>query len=122
MTLTGDYVFITIILLAMGLTFLSFRYTSILLRSATFLIWLALTIMMFTGVFGTSLEDTWVQILVWIFLVLSIMMLLMQMDTEILHEAKGRRWYTFDREPREKPPSSYQGYAERLRRRLRGGR
>lgn len=125
MTITGDYLFFGLMLLALVLMFQANR--GILIGTGAFLIWFAMGFWMF---FSTSppldISEIWVQILVYVFFaILPFGTLLQMMNTEIRHEAGGRgegrgtAWRTWGAKPTVKTLSRTEQYRKDLRRRLR---
>lgn len=103
MALTGDYLFITLVLMVLGLTLIQMRRPNILVAFSISMLWFALAMWLF---FGSSpiltLAQDWTGILVWVFFMLAFVPWLFQMDTEIMNEAKGQRWKSWGSPPIEK--------------------
>lgn len=91
MTITGDYLLIALILLALGLTIVSFRISLLLFRLAAALVWLTIGIIIWTNQLGTDIADPWVYTLALALLVMVIAVLSLQFKTDIKHEASVRR-------------------------------
>jgi len=90
MTITGDYLLIALILLALGLTIVSFRVSLLLFRLGAAMAWLALGILVWTDQLGMGLGDPWTQVIAFVFLVMTIAVLTLQFRTDIRHEASVR--------------------------------
>jgi len=121
--MSASFLFIGLIGLAGMLTYFAWQRRHVLICMAASVSWLALGMWLFFGdVTNLELTETWAQLIGWVFIMMTFACLLFLMDVEIQYEARGKRWTEYGAKPREKPPSSYQEYAERLRRRLRGGR
>ncbi len=122
MELTGDGLYIGLLILGMFLMMLSRKVRNILLALGTFTIWFSLGLWLF---FSTSAPigfgDTWKEVLGWGFLILAWLPFLWQMDVEIRHEAQGKKWTKYGDPPTEKGPSAYEEYREKLYGRTRKG-
>jgi len=101
--MSASFLFFGIIILAMFATGYSGFRKNILLAFIGFGLWFGLFMWLF---FSTDapfdLTENHAKILMWVFLLLSFLPLVLQIDTEIWHEAKGRRWKEFGGNPREK--------------------
>lgn len=114
---------ITFICLAAFFTWFSFKRPNLLISLITGLLWFALAMWLF---FGTTplfdLAELYVQILSWVFVVMTFVPFLALMDTEIRHEKEGHSWSSWGQEPKRKTPSGYEAYREKLYGRTRRGR
>jgi len=123
MTVTGDALFIGLLILGMFLMLFSNKRRNMLVSLTTFIVWFGLGMWLF---FGDSAPigfgDTWKEILGWGFLVLSFLPFIFAMDQEIMHEAQGKRWTKYGQEPKQKGPSNYERYRDALYNRTRRGR
>lgn len=124
MTISGDYLFIGLIVAGLFLLQYSGRRKNILVAMVTSVFWFALGMWLF---FGTAppldLSDSWAQVLAYGFFVLMILPWLFQMDTEIMNEARGKSWFqrwTSYGEPGSRNKlSGHEEYKKRLYRRTR---
>ncbi len=84
MTITADYLFIGLILIAAFLTYLA-RYTAqILVRMAASLAWLAMGIWLLLGnVTGLGMSDNWAKVLGFVFIIMCIVPFTWQARTDI---------------------------------------
>ena len=99
MTITGDYLVLFLGFLALGLTAISLKVTLILFRVAASISWLVLGILFLTGAVGVGLSDPWSQALGFVFLVMTIAPLTLQMVTEVKRESSGKSWAEWSRRP-----------------------
>lgn len=91
MSVSGDTLLIAIILLAIGLTLVSLKVKLILFRLGASMAWLCLGVLLLTGnLSGLSIGESWCQVLGFIFLVMTIAPLTLQMMTDVHHERKVR--------------------------------
>lgn len=115
MDLTGDAVFIGLLILGMFLMIFSNKRRNVLVSLATFIVWFALGLWLFFSASAPiGFGETWKDVLGWGFLVMSFLPWLFAMDQEIIHEARGRKWVVYGPAPREELPSGYQRYRELL--------
>ena len=118
--MSQSFLFIGLIIMAGFLTFLA-RYTGqLLMRIAAALIWLSLGIWLLIGdVANLNLGDAWVQVLGFVFLIMTIVPLTWQMATEIRTEKRGQSWAEWGKKPveAEKPRSQrvYEEHKARIR-------
>jgi hypothetical protein len=94
--MSASFLFIGWIVLSLGLAFLAFKIKLILFRIASALCWLGLGIYLLLGkVTNLSLSDTWTQVLAFVFFIMAIGCLLLQIrsDTEHTKVSKGRPGY-----------------------------
>lgn len=122
MTISGDYLFVGWVLMAVFFTWFSASRRNILLAFVGFILWFSLGFWLF---FSTSapigLTEQWQRIFAWAFFVLSFLPFIFQMDIEVKNEMKGKSWKTFEpRTPEQKKLSGYEEYKEKLRKRTRG--
>ena len=66
-----------------------------------------------------QLSDPWTIMLAWVFIIMTLVPFLAQMDTEIRHEKKGQSWTEYGKKPGTGPPTNYEAYRAELQRRLR---
>lgn len=118
--MSASFLFIGLIALAGMLTFFSWKRKSILISLSGSLAWLSLGFWLFFGdVTNLSLSSTWTPLLGWVFIMMTFACLLFLMDTEIVHEAHGKKWVVYGSEPKEEGLTSLEAYRKELRRRLR---
>lgn len=99
---------------ALGLMVINFRRRNILLALAASLMWLALAMWLFFGASAPiGLSETWKTIIAWVFFIMLFIPLLLQLDTEVKHEAEGHSWSTWGEEPTRKS-SEYEDYRDKL--------
>lgn len=123
MTLTGDAVFIGLLILGMFMFLFAGKRRNVLVSLGTFIIWFSLGLWLFFSASAPiGFGETWKDVLGWGFLVLSVMPLVFHMDVEVQHEAAGKRYTKYGAEPREKGPTAYEAYRDRLYHRTRRGR
>jgi len=87
MTITGDYLFLGLLILGSFLTYFSSRRPSMPLAICAALVWLALGVWLFlspTPIF--SFTETWAQMLAFVFILMTAIPFLFQMNTEIRYE------------------------------------
>jgi len=126
-TVGGDWLFGGLILLACFITWYSGHRKNFMMAFIGFGLWFSLFMWLFfspTPVLNitaaTEVGDYWIEILMWVFLLLAFLPLVLQIDTEITRELKGRRWKEFGSPPKEEGESEYDRYMREFRRRLRG--
>ena len=109
--------------MGMGLffTWMSSRRRDILISMTAGLIWFVLGMWIFfssTPILG--LDESWKQILVWIFFILTFVPFLIYMNQEITREKSGNRWTEYGNpKDYEETVSSYDNYKKELQRRIR---
>lgn len=119
MTITGDYLLVTLVLMVLGLTIIQMRRPNILLAFSISMIWFSLGMwLFFSDSPPIALGNDWTGILSYVFIMLAIIPWLFQMDTEILSEYKGKRWKSWGRPP-SLSPNRREEYRGTLRRRIR---
>jgi len=126
MYITGSWLFLSLIGLCLGLSYLSLKVDLVLFRLAPILGWLALAFMFFTNVFGTDIGDTWTTFIAFLFIVMAFAIMLLQMNSEVKHEAKGKgskgySWTSWGQNPNNKKTNYNDAYYARraeLRKRL----
>lgn len=114
--------FLGMVGISLGLTFTALRGNLLLMRIAAALVWLAMGLMTMVDVFGLDLPGSWNIILGYAFLMMCFAVFLLQMDTEIMHEAQGHKWVEWGPSPEMKGPSGYEHYRNLLRGRTGTGR
>jgi len=120
MSITGDALFIGLILLGCFFMMFSMKRRNILLALVTFVFWFSMGMWLFFSPSAPiGFGEAWQDMLGWGFLVLSFLPWLFQMDVEIKHERKGYSYSTWGQEPVEKGPSEYEEYREKLFNRVR---
>lgn len=101
--------------LAAFLTWFSSKRPNILLGMSTALLWFALSLW---GFFSTEpvfpLDEIYSDILYYVFLMLTFLPLLLQMDTEIKNEKDGHSWSTWGDKPEGQAPTAYEEYRKLL--------
>lgn len=123
MTLTGDGLFIGLLILGMFMMLFSNRRRNILVSLATFIVWFSLGMwLFFSDTAPIGFGEVWQDVLGWGFLVLSFLPWLFAMDQEIIHEAQGKKWTRYGTPPEEKGPTAYEAYRDTLYNRTRKGR
>ena len=90
MHITGSWLLLSLIGLCLGLSYLSLKVDLVLFRLAPILGWIALAFMFFTNVFGTDIGDPWTTFVAFLFIVMAFAIMLLQMNSEVKHEAKGK--------------------------------
>lgn len=124
-SITGDALFIG--LLIMGMFFMMFanRRQNILVSLVTFMIWFSLGLWLFfstSAPIGFEENEVWKDVLGWGFLVLAFLPFLFAMDQQIEHEAHGKKWFKYGTPPEIKGPTNYEKYRDVLWSRTRRGR
>ena len=106
---------ITFIALAFLMTCLSFWKRQILISFSAALLWLAMAMWLF---FGTAplfdLSELYVQLLSWVFLMMTFVPFLAQLNTEIKSEKDGHSWSSFGQPPKRDEPNAYKDYRAKL--------
>lgn len=106
--------------LAAFFTWFSFKRREILITFVTSMLWFALAMWLFFGDAPLfDIEETYIQILVWVFVMMTFVPWLAQMNTEIENEAKGQRWKSYGQPPKGETTSKAEEYRKTLRRRRR---
>lgn len=119
MVIGGDWMFGSLMLLACFLTWFSSQRKNIMLALAGFGVWFSLLFwLFFSTVPPLGFVENWHSVLVWVFLLLAFLPLVLQLDTEITKEFKGRRWKEFGTPPRDQE-SSTEAYMQEFRKRVR---
>ena len=109
------------LILAGFLTVISWRRPSMLLSLAAGLTWLGMGFWLLLGsVANLNLADVWTQLIAYVFIIMTFVPFLFQMDTEIKREHSGRSWTELGPKPKTQS-TNYERYREELRRRLRKG-
>lgn len=89
--------------LACFFTWFSHKRRDILISTVAFLLWFGTGMwLFFSGDAPFNLTESYVQILAWVFVIMAFVPILMQMNTEIRHERKGRSWTEYGRKPEER--------------------
>jgi uncharacterized membrane protein len=127
--------FIGFIVLAIGLTFMAVKVRMILFRLAAALGWTGLGIYLLIGNNSAlDISDTWIQVMGFIFLVMAIAVLLLQIKTDTQHERSVRgkdgsvhkeQWRSWDTVKKSKGPSAAErqlAYRSEVRARVNRGR
>lgn len=118
MVITGDVFLFFFGLLALVLMGLSSR--NILLAFSSSMIWFSLFMwLFFSPTPPLDVSKNWVQILAWVFLMLTFVPFLMRIDTEIRHERRGQKWTTWGTPPEERRSNATEEYKALIRRRWR---
>ena len=108
-------IFIGLVVLMLGLTYLATKVDNILWRVAPGLGWFAFGIMVFTNSFNLS-----VPVLVgYLFIAMAFGVFVLQINAEVKHEKKGYSFTTWGQRPKESKPSAYVLHREAMRERLR---
>lgn len=114
---------LTFIALGFGLMVVNFGRRNILIAIAAAVTWFALSMwLFFSDAAPFNLEDTYAQLLAWVFFLLMFVPLLLQLDTEIKHERNGYAFKTWGKQPKDRPLSAYEQYREILWNRTRPNR
>lgn len=117
--MSASYLFLGLILIAAFLTWFASRRPEILVAFAAGLTWLALGFWLLLGdVTNLQLTDPWTQMIAWVFVLMTFVPFLTQMNVEIKHEVSGRRWTEFGTKPSTRV-SNYEKYRTELRSRVR---
>jgi len=116
----GDTLYmIAFIGIALFFTWLAWRSRQLLICLVSFFIWLALALwLFFSSASIFDLSEGYVQILAYVFFMISFVPLIWSMNQEIRHEAQGQRWTTYGQPPKEKKVSAADRYRKNLRGRL----
>lgn len=118
--MSQSFLFIGLLLLALVLTIVAFRWKDILLSYAAALVWLAQGFWwLLGGINNFGIGTSWVNILIWVPFIMFLVVLLRLMNTEISMEEKGVKWMEMGGRPKKKAPTNYESYAHELRRRTR---
>jgi hypothetical protein len=119
--MSASFLFIGLIMIACFLTYLSSRRPNILVAFAAGLTWLGMAFWLLLGnVTNLQLTSSWTQVIAWVFVIMTFVPFLLQINVEIQNEAGGRRWTSWGKAPSTKK-SGYEEYKEKLYRRTRGG-
>lgn len=114
-----DYFFVSMLILAGVLTVFAMMRPEVLLRLCASLTWLALA---FWSLLGGALDITkgWVIILTTVFVVMTFVPLIFQMNTEIIREKRGKSWREWGRRPKhdDYEPSPYEQHRQNIRDRI----
>lgn len=106
--------------LGLGLMVVNFRRRHILLAMASSMMWLVLSMWLFFSANAPiGFDETWKEMLAWVFFILVFVPLLLQMDTEITHEREGKKYTRYGAPPKEEGPSAYEEYRDKLFQRTR---
>ena len=112
-----SFLFLTLIILGLGLFLAAFRWKDMLLSYAAALTWMAIGFWWILGdITNFGLDDYWAKILVFVPFILAFTVLLNLMNTEIRMEAGGRSWTERGSIPKESR-NRREEYRELLRRR-----
>ncbi len=128
MTSTSEGLFfIALVVLALGLTVLAFRYPELPMAVASGIGWVVLASAFVTGSIGPGFTAIWVGGITILFVLMAFVPLLMQMKQEVTNEIiKGKQrssWTT--RELKTQKPSStemYSTYREQIRETIKRGK
>lgn len=119
--MSASFLFIGLIMIACFLTYLCYKRPSLLVAFAAGLTWLGMAFWLLLGnVTNLALSSSWTQIIAWVFVIMTFVPFLLQMNQEIIHEAGGKRFTVYGPAPKVKIPTDYENYAKELRRRIRG--
>jgi len=116
MVLTGDYLFIGLIILAGMLSLLAIRANLILFRIGAAISWIALAFLFLTNALGPAIATPWVQVVSFTFVVMAFAVLLLQMRTETTYEARGQKRGAFGMRG-ETESTSYTGWGPKPKKR-----
>jgi len=112
--MSASFLFVGLILIAGFLTWFASKRPEILIALAAGLTWLALGFWLLLGdVTNLQLADVWTQLLAWVFVVMTFVPVLTQMNVAIRQEGKGHSWTAFGKEPKHES-SEYEDYREKL--------
>ena len=107
--MSASFLFLGLILLAVLLTFIAVKVNLMLFRIAASISWLALSAWTLTsGSTNLSISSTWTQLLGFVFVLMVIAPLTLQMVTEVHREASGHAWTEWGKKPSEDMSSSAQ--------------
>jgi hypothetical protein len=110
-----SFLFVGVLALAVFFTWFSSRRPEILVRLSASLIWMALGFwFLLGGIENIDIADSWNQILIWVFFVMAVVPFLVQMNTEIRRERRGRTWTEWGAPPDERL-SEYDRYHRLLK-------
>lgn len=120
--MSASFLFLGLIGIAAFLTWFASKRPEILIALAAGLTWLSLGFWLLLGdVTNLQLTDVWTQLLAWVFVVMTFVPVLTQMNVEIRREGKGHSWKTFGKEPKHES-SAYEDYRDKLFLKTRGRR
>lgn len=109
-----SFLFMTLSIIGLVLFLAAFRWKDMLLSYAAFFWWIALGFWWMMGdIENFGMDETWVQILVWLPFILAFSVILRLMNTEITHESRGHSWKSWGKEPTRKS-SAYEDYRTQL--------
>jgi len=121
--MSTSFLFIGLVALAIALTVISIKANLLLFRVAAAASWLALGVwLLLSNTTNLSMSTTWTQILGFVFVMMTIAPLTLQMVTEVKKESKGKVWSEWARKPKEPIVSRSAKVREEYRSKLRGGR
>ena len=109
---------IALLALACFLTWLSFKRGEILICTCASLTWFGDAMWLFfsaTPILSMSTREA--QLLIWVFVLMTFVPWLAQMNTEITREAGGKKWTEYGPKPKTKI-ANYEEYKAELKRRL----
>jgi len=114
MGLTGDGLFIGLLMMGSIFMMFSMKRRNILLAFVTFTVWFAMGMwLFFSNQPPIGFGETWKDILGWGFLIIAFLPWIFQIDVEIRHEMKGHSWTTWGEEPK-RTTSEYEHYRDQL--------
>jgi len=121
--MSTSFLFLGIIMLAAFLTWFCHRRPDVLITLAASAVWLALFLWLF---FSSSppvgFGETWMTVLMWVFVLLIFLPMLLAMNVAITNEAKGQKWTKYGKPPSKKGPAAYEAYRDKLFLKTRGRR
>ena len=100
MTLSGDYLFLGLIILGAFLMYFCTVRRNILLAFSSSIIWLSLGVWLWfasTPIFG--LVEDWSRLLIWVFFILTFVPWLLFADTEVQYQKDGKSWKEYGGKP-----------------------
>lgn len=119
MVITGDYLFVGLVILGGMLTLISLKVSLILFRLGAALAWLTLAILLMTNQLATGMAQPWTQALGLVFLVMTVAPLTLQMVTEVRRESGGKTWSKWGEAPKEESLSRSAGIQDNWQKQLR---
>jgi hypothetical protein len=110
-----SFFFIAWIVLAIFFTWFASRRPEMLVRLTASLLWMGLGFwLLLGGIENIDIADSWNQILIWIFFVMTVVPWIFQINTEIRRERRGRTWSEWGAPPEERL-SPYEEHRRLLR-------
>ena len=119
-----------LIFMALGLSWFALKVNMMLWRLGAALVWLSIGILLWTNTLGSDVSDPWTYVLALALLVMIIAVLMLQVKTDVRHEASARNksglqetmsFTSYEKKKKRTAPTSLDRQAAH-KARLRGGR